>query len=86
MVGDKGLEPSTSRSQTARATNCANPRSEECILDYPITYLPQLPGCMYGLYESATVSMPRGEINLSDKSWTLAEHEKVPTFALPFYV
>ena len=26
MVGVKGLEPSTSRSQTARATNCATPR------------------------------------------------------------
>ena len=26
LVGVKGLEPSTSRSQTARATNCATPR------------------------------------------------------------
>ena len=26
VVGVKGLEPSTSRSQTARATNCATPR------------------------------------------------------------
>jgi hypothetical protein len=28
MVGVKGLEPSTSRSQTARATNCATPRCD----------------------------------------------------------
>lgn len=26
IVGDPGLEPGASRSQTARATNCANPR------------------------------------------------------------
>jgi hypothetical protein len=29
MVGVKGLEPSTSRSQTARATSCATPRNTQ---------------------------------------------------------
>src|SRR5438552_1754963 len=34
LVGVKGLEPSTSWSQTRRATNCATPRSKAIITDY----------------------------------------------------
>lgn len=38
MVGVKGLKPSTSRSQTGRAINCATPRSVRYLGDYTLSH------------------------------------------------